>query len=67
MELTKPEVDVNKLVSLSQAFAILTTAAGTSALRHANLNGKNETEGDALSQALGDVPFDLMDHEFDDT
>ena len=55
--LSMPVCDVDQVSKLAQAFVAAITATGTSARTHANLNGKDEPLGDALSEALGNVPF----------
>jgi hypothetical protein len=53
--------DIDQVVKLSNSFAICTTTTGTHARTHAHLNGMDEQQGDALSEALSDVPFFLDD------
>jgi len=59
--LSSPEVDLDQLVKAVNLLAVAFIAAGTSARTHANLNDSEEAFGDALSLALGDVPFDLVE------
>ena len=53
--------DIDQVVKLANSLARCTVAAGTHARTHANLNGVDEPLGDALSEALEDVPFFLDD------
>jgi hypothetical protein len=56
--LSRGEVDVDQVSKLCNALMLNTSATNTSARTHAILNGQDEQIGDALSQALEDVPFD---------
>jgi hypothetical protein len=57
IQLSLPVVDVSKAVALSNAIEMVAVATGTSARTHNLLNGTDEPVGDALSEALGNVPF----------
>ena len=51
------KVDTSDLLKLVSSLQINTAATNTSARTHALLNGDDGQIGDALSQALDDVPF----------
>lgn len=54
-------IDLDQVVSLTYALMAAILATGTAARTHSLLNGVDEAVGDALSEALGNVPFDLVD------
>ena len=54
--------DPGQVSSLVHSLHINTASASTSARTHALLNGERQL-GDALSEALADVPFDLEEAE----
>jgi len=59
--LSRSIVDVDEVIKYTNAYALCTTSTGGAARLHANLNGMEAPFGDALSLALGDVPFDLVE------
>ncbi len=56
--LAKKTPDIDQVVKMVNALSINTTTTSTSARTHAMLNGRDEELGDALSEALDNVPFD---------
>ena len=48
--------DIDQVAKLTNTFTFVTTATGTSARTHGLLNGQDTSLGDALSEALDDVP-----------
>jgi hypothetical protein len=55
-DLLSRQLNVDQFVKLSNSLATAVTATGTAARTHAGLNGEDVQLGDALSEALDDVP-----------
>ena len=61
--LAKESPDIDQIVQLAYALSKNTTTTSTSARTHAILNGRYEQLGDALSEALDNVPFEEANDE----